>query len=60
MLELENCQNVVVGIHWDLQQSRQFLGHGAAGRYTKEVRGRREEEFKGSKANNELQEWAII
>lgn len=33
MLELQHCQDVVVGVHWDLQESGEFLGHGAAGCY---------------------------
>lgn len=64
MLELENCQNVVVGIHWDFQQSRQLLGHGAAGCYAKEVRGRWEERKKNLKNArrivNLIQAWAIV
>lgn len=32
VFELENRQDVVVGVHRDLQQSGQLLGHRAAGR----------------------------
>lgn len=33
VLELQHGQDVVVGVHWNLQQSGELLGHSAAGCY---------------------------
>lgn len=41
VLELQHCQDVVVGVHWNLQQSGELLGHSAAGCYAAGGRGKK-------------------